>query len=303
MSKSYDERRTVKSGSFTFLVDDDDLTAWISGGDTGGNRIYTLPETVCLDGRTYRITSVEIGAFSCEENLEELFIPDCFEYIDEGSFSGCGKLRVVHIGKGLQWYFKWSFSGCPLESVEIDPENPFMKLSSDRCSVLSKDGRVMMYNFLQKKTLVIQEGVEELAECAVSCNNITEEIILPESLRKAGPNAIFECCALKRLVFREGFGEVGRQSLSWNENLLEIDFPSTFRRLGLEAVTDDIRLEKMILRSPFVVDIEVSSRIDIFEGYPTQTCCLLVPAGLVDEYRRHPSWGRFKNIKALIEKN
>lgn len=131
MSKSYDERRKIEKDLFTFLVDDDDMTAWISEGQSDGGRVITLPEAVELEGKTFRIKSVEIGGYCNEHRLEELFIPDCYEYIDEDSFRDCENLKTVHIGKGLEWYSKWSFNGCPLERVEVDPGNPFMKVSEN----------------------------------------------------------------------------------------------------------------------------------------------------------------------------
>ena len=299
MSKSYDERRKVICGDFIYLVDDDDMTAWIGEGHTGGGRTAVLPESVVLEGRTYMIRSVEIGAYAGEEELEELYIPDCYEFIDEGSFHGCGRLRTVHIGKGLRWYCYWSFSGSPIEKIDIDPDNPFLKVSDDGCSVLSKDGKTMFFNVIPKPALAVQDGVEVLAECAISCNDVTEEITLPPSLRKLGPNAIFKCHRLGRLTFHEGLVEVGLQSLYENESLREIDFPSTLHSVGYEAFAYDGQLEKLTLRSLQMVDIEVSDRWDVLEHCPLKTCHLLVPADLVSEYRRHPSWGRFTHIEPI----
>ena len=49
MSKDFDERRKVPQGDFEYLVDDDDRTAWINEGNSGGARIYTLPEKVVIE--------------------------------------------------------------------------------------------------------------------------------------------------------------------------------------------------------------------------------------------------------------
>lgn len=49
MSKAFDERRKVRQGDFEYLVDDDDRTAWINEGNSGGARIYTLPEKVVIE--------------------------------------------------------------------------------------------------------------------------------------------------------------------------------------------------------------------------------------------------------------
>ena len=138
MSKTYIERRVVRQGAFEYRVDDDDLTAWISKGYSGGAEVYTLPEQVEIDSKTYRLTSVEIGAFcSKQERIRELFIPDCYEYIDEVSFK-IDSLKTVHIGKGLQQYHPWSFTS-NLETLTIHPDNPFLKISID--------GRFVFYTF------------------------------------------------------------------------------------------------------------------------------------------------------------
>ena len=80
MSKAYNERRRVRKGEFEYLVDDDDRTAWICKGNSGGAKVYTLPETVVIDGETYTITSVEFGAYGTKSDslIEELYIPDCY---------------------------------------------------------------------------------------------------------------------------------------------------------------------------------------------------------------------------------
>lgn len=44
MSKSYEERRRYRIGDFEYLLGDDDRTAWISEGNSGGAIIYTMPE-------------------------------------------------------------------------------------------------------------------------------------------------------------------------------------------------------------------------------------------------------------------
>ena len=49
MSKSYNERRRVRKGEFEYMVDDDDRTAWVNIGHSGGAKIYLLPEKVVIE--------------------------------------------------------------------------------------------------------------------------------------------------------------------------------------------------------------------------------------------------------------
>ena len=150
MSKIYEQRRRVCMGEFEYLVDDDDQTAWIDVGNSGGARVYTLPESVVIDGIAFAITSVEIGAFcTCyDTGIEELYVPDCYEYLDQDCFSA-SPIKTLHIGKGLRHYMFWSLkSASPDLVVEIDPENPYIKISEDGHMVLSKDGKTLITVYL-----------------------------------------------------------------------------------------------------------------------------------------------------------
>lgn len=86
------ERRSYEKDGFVYLLDDNQ-TAWIREGSTGGQR-YRLPESIDVAGKSYMITDTDIGAFCDEPNLEELIVPDCYKYIDEDSFGNVLNLVV-----------------------------------------------------------------------------------------------------------------------------------------------------------------------------------------------------------------
>lgn len=296
MSKSYLERREWSSGGWSYLLDDDDRTAWIKEGSTGGSRHYTLPTTVYVGDVLYQITSVEIGAFDNEPSLQSLIVPDCYEYIDMDCFSHCKKLRSVYLGKGLQEYCFWSFAGCPVQSITIDPENPYLKMSDDGMMVLSKDGKRLYSVVLDKALVTVPDGVEELHFDAISCLPHLRKLRLPSSLRRLQTEAIFENYKLKEVVLPEGVRLVGYEAVSSNENLEVLDLPSTLHRLEGRSFAYNPRLRKLILRSPFVVDMAD----DDAKAYPTETCTLCVPYQLLEKYKKHSFWGQFKKIVELL---
>ena len=194
MSKAFDERRKVRQGDFEYLVDDDDKTAWISKGTSGGARVYTLPESVDIDGVTYKVTSVEIGAYGTERDslIEELYIPDCFEYFDEECFC-LSPIRKLHIGKGLRHYMFWSLKSAASDFVvEIAPDNPYIKMSDDGHMILSKDGRELIYLLHDIEEVTVPDGVETICSYAISCNTMLRRVILPPSLRTIERNGISE---------------------------------------------------------------------------------------------------------------
>ena len=75
-------------------------------------------------------------------------------------------------------------------------------------------------------------------------------------------------------------------------NLEHVDLPSTITDLGGESFINCSNLQTIVLRVPKVIE----KVMGCFEGTPTDTCRLYVPAELVEQYRQHPVWGVFKNI-------
>lgn len=297
------QREKVAVGKYEYLIDRKDKTAWISKASGVTEKVFTLPEKVVINGREYICESVEIGAYWAEQIIEELIVPDCYNYIDEDCFKCCNNLRKVRIGKGLEWYNKWNFGGCPVEEVTISEDNPYLKVSSDGALVLSKDGKTVFALVLHNvERIDVPEGVEKIAEAGISCSSAVKTLTLPSTLKEIGPNGIFEMHSIKELIIPEGVEEIKLQGLSWNENLELIDIPSSCHKIGWETLTYDSSLKKIILRSKDVmVDEGDECRFESFSKVPLKTCILAVPAEQVEEYRKHPHWKRFKHIEAINE--
>ena len=61
VSKSYEKRRRYRIGDFEYLLNDEDRTALISEGNSGGAKAYTMPVIVEIEWALYTITSVEVA--------------------------------------------------------------------------------------------------------------------------------------------------------------------------------------------------------------------------------------------------
>lgn len=99
--KLYNERRIYRSRKWEYLFDDDDKTAWIVKGYIGRYKRFRISNSVEIDGQSYTITCMELGAFNHPRTLRHLSIPDSIEYVDEDEFTFMPKLRSIHIGKGV----------------------------------------------------------------------------------------------------------------------------------------------------------------------------------------------------------
>lgn len=295
MSQDYSERELREIEGWRYRIDPDDRTAWIDDGHSDGQAIFTLPEFVTIDGMRYRVTSVELGAFYEDPEIEELIIPDSYEYIDSEAFHNCAKLRRVHIGKGLKSFCFWCFAGSPIEVMTIDPNNPYLKMSEDGSMVLSKDGKHLYYVVIDKEELVVPEGVEVLGADSISCHEKLEKLALPSTLKVISTEALAECRKLTEIVLPYGVIGIWLQAFRDCGELKSLDFPATVEDIGFEAISYNDKLETIILRANIVVEILDSKPM----GIPTESCRLIVPAGLIEEYRNHPYWKSFENIKPL----
>ena len=298
MAKGYDERRHAAIDGYEYLLDDDDMTAWIAHGPREVPEIYALPERVSIEGLSYRVTSVEIGAFSFVATpIAELVVPDSFEYIDEDSFHFT-TVRTVRIGKGLKGYHPWLFSN-DLERVSIDRGNPYIRMSDDGNSVLTADGRTLLAVIADPEAVRIPEGVETISACAISCKSLLKKVILPSTLKTIGENGIFECHALSGIVVPEGTVTVRFQGISFNGSLRRIDLPASLETVGWEVCTDNGNLEELTLRCPEAVSLDDEGLAMRSDFVPKDECRLVVPGHLTETYGRHPLWGRFKHIEPL----
>ncbi len=83
-----------------------------STNDTSGNVV--IPDQVTLsDGHTYKVTSIESGAFEGDTSLKKVTIGKNVVIIDENAFAGCTNLTTVTIkGNTLKTIKSGAFDGC-----------------------------------------------------------------------------------------------------------------------------------------------------------------------------------------------
>lgn len=290
-------RRKYQIGDTEYLLDDDDGTAWLDKGNCGNATVYTIPDSVTIDGRIYRITNVGMHFAGGPEvdNLREVIIPDSIQYIDEFAFFG-KHIEKIHVGSGLQCWEPGAFDGAsPTVEVTISPDNPHLKMSEDGTCVLSHDGEMLFSLVKDVSELIVPEGVNTLFIHAIQQKNL-KRLSLPRSLRTIWSWAVSRCDLLETLVIPEGVENIQYFGLSHNRNLRIIDLPSTLKKLAEGAFLGDNKLKKIIFRAsspPSNI-----GQVSIIEKI-ADSCHLVVPRHMLPTYRNHPEWGWFRHIDIL----
>ena len=64
---------------------------------SGTKGTVKVPDTVTIDGVTYKVTAIEAGAFKNNKNITKVTIGKNVTVIDKNAFSGCTKLKTITV--------------------------------------------------------------------------------------------------------------------------------------------------------------------------------------------------------------
>lgn len=165
-----------------------------------------IPETI--DGKI--VSAISQSAFSGNQTLKTLTIPNTVKRFDYGAFCGCDNLESVFLGDGVETMnvafdvcqglkkvligkslseVGRSFHNChALTTFEIDPDN------SQLCTIdgvlFSKDKTALVYCPCGKKgKYIIPQGTKIIRENAFE-NTDLEEIVIPDTVEEIEYDAI-----------------------------------------------------------------------------------------------------------------
>ncbi|SFX73080.1 leucine-rich repeat domain-containing protein [Ruminococcus sp. XPD3002] len=146
--------------------------------DSGKTKIYRA--STKLTGDVYidnTVTSIEPGAFSLCENIENLFIPSSVVTIGDDAFGYCGGLKKIDFSEGLNTIAPIAFKYClELETVEFP-------------TTLKEIGEGAFFNCPKLNRVTLNEGLETVGNGAfVGCTSLNS-IAVPRSVTKIDENA------------------------------------------------------------------------------------------------------------------
>lgn len=139
-----------------------------------------------------------------------------------------------------------------VSKIEVDIHNQDFK-SIDGI-LYSKDGKILLKCPVKKTgDIVIPEGTEEIMENAFFQSKI-KSVKLPDSMKKIGAYAFYQCKNLKSVDFGNGIKEIGKAQANDNDeyvfsecqNLKHVVFSEQIETIGLNAF-DRSGIESLIL--------------------------------------------------------
>ncbi len=248
-----------------------------------GMTSVTIPNSVTTIGyHAFRncsgLTSVTIGnsvayigysAFYGCSGLTTLEIPNSVTEIDMWAFGYCSGLTSVTIGNSVTSIGDYAFVGCSaIESITVDTENEKYD-SRDNCNaIIETESNTLIAGC---KNTIIPNSVTSIGISAFSGRSCLTSITIPNSVTSIGDYAFYNCTSLT-----------------------SVSIPNSVNEIGLEAFYGCSNLKDFYsyIEDPSSVPLGT----DVFNGVPTSTCVLHVPAGTTELYRAADQWSAFTNI-------
>ena len=163
----------------------------------GENESVVIPETAVIDDVEYKVVSIDYRAFSYNENVKQITIPDSVELIHARAFDNCSGLLSINIP----------------DSVTVIEESTF-----EDCSNLI--------------SVSIGNAVTEIGKYAFrECNSLTS-ISMGNSVTDIGEDAFSDCNGLKALVLPDSITNIGNNAFRRCESLTSITIPNSVKRIG-----------------------------------------------------------------------
>lgn len=179
-----------------------------------------VPETVEIIGQ---------GAFSDNPTITELILPENIISIETFAFSRCPNMVSVSIHKNVSEIGNNAFSGAMLESIDVDPENPYY--TSVDGVLYTKDMKTLVIYPAAKKdeTFELPQNVEIICSDAFNSNLYMKEIVMHDDLKELNLNTFKGAKSLETLTIPRGVEYLNGSVIQDCVSLRDIYIPDTIK--------------------------------------------------------------------------
>ncbi len=173
--------------------------------------IFTLPESVTFEERTYKVTGIGKAAFAYAKNLTAISIPASVTVVGPHAFYGCSNLKSIKFSKKTNSIGKMAFAYSALEDVTLPDQ------------------------------------LKELGDMAFAYCEKLKSVAIPNSISQFGNNVFKDCTALENIRFAEGLKIIGDYAFSGCKNLKTVVLPNSLKRPNVGAFANCEQLKEITL--------------------------------------------------------
>lgn len=148
-------------------------------------RIVTIPSTITIEGRKYKVVSVAAGAFKENKTVTRVKMGGNIKDIGKYAFYSCNSLKIVTIGKNVTSIGEKAFYKCTsLTKVTIPAK-------------VSKMGKAVFY------------GCKKLKLIQIKTKKLTDKTIGAKAFKGINKNAVIKVPTSKRNAYKKMFKKKG----------------------------------------------------------------------------------------------
>lgn len=195
---------------------------------TGTEATPTIPQSFQLNGRTYKITSIDTNAFSKNSNIKRITIPEGYNFIDVCAFWHCDQLESVSLPSSLKTIYESAFNNC-----------------------------------IKLKKITIPENVYSIGNNAfIYCTSLSEVNFVTTKITKLSNEIFSNCTSLKSIKIPSSVTNIGQRSFADCTNLSSISFtdPSSVKEFGNNAfkntpwLQNQPRTNGLVIKNGYIID-------------------------------------------------
>lgn len=268
------------------------------------------------------IDTIQYSAFQGCPNLSIVQFPSSLKEIGSESFAECKMIKKVDLPNSLLSLGNSAFANCPMLS-EVKLKEGLKSIGSDafiHCSKLQEIfipqsvahiGQRCFYGCSNLKHVNIPTSIENIPICMLTGCHLSK-LFIHNGIRKIGMNSLDKCDTLiiedskKRLEIENDACSVIAPNL-YIGRYLHFSCAKTYF-IGVRSLTigKDIKSVSYILsymKMNNVTEIKCLAPVppepSTFDNRDFMNITLIVPQESIEDYKKHPIWGKFLTIKEL----
>ena len=226
----------IESGAFecsSLISDEYGTIKYVDGWVVGSGHTANV---VLKDGTR----GIAFEAFSCDEIIEKVTMPDTVKYINAYAFENCTNLSEVLLSSSLENIESGVFFNC-MKLADIVIPDSVISITSDafyNTALLDKQNTPVKYAGKwviaaeDRDKIVIKDGTKGIANNAFSgCTSLTD-ITIPDSVTKIGDYAFSNCNSLTEIKIPNKVKSIGGRVFWFCESLKNVTIPDSVTMIG-----------------------------------------------------------------------
>ena len=241
------------------------------------------------------VTSIGSSAFAyCK--LTEITIPNSVTYIGASAFYDCSSLKEINILDGTQVLYIECYYQRPSEKLYLS--SPFDLIPTEAKLYIGRH-----------------------FECPANISPFyrVKTVIIGDNLTTIDPSSFERCSALKEVIWGKSVENIGSSAFKECRNLTELTIPNSIKNIDVDAFRECTRLTELIIGnnvtsiksrafqgcSSLTSIISLAEKhpsiawSDVFNGVPTNSTTVYVPASALNDYKNAWIWKDFGTILSI----